>query len=123
MTLDQELKRALRRRDPPSGFAERTLARLNEPASGGGRAPGPAVASRSARRLVAAAAAVVLLAVAGERLSRPRPNDAGEQAAREVERALRLTREALATVREKVAVYSRDLPMEGDRKRGGEGER
>jgi hypothetical protein len=88
--LDDELKQALRRHEPPEGFADRVLA---------------AVPARSARRILprwfAAAAAVVLIA-GGAGYEHRRQVREGEQAKEQVMLALRITGSKLKIVKEKV---------------------
>lgn len=66
MNLEQDLRRALKRTDPPLDFTRRVLAgveREAKPADG----PAPVVGRRPATHWLAAAAAVALLAAAGGR--------------------------------------------------------
>jgi len=93
--LDDELKRALRRQEPPPGFAERVLARAQTPPS--------------ARRWwvlpptwAAAAAAIALLAGGVEMERQRRLRAQGEFAKEQVMLALRITGSKLQFVKEKV---------------------
>jgi hypothetical protein len=89
--LDDELKIALRREDPPAGFAERVLA--------------GAPATRWTRPRWAAAIAAALLLAAGVEFERERRLRAeGEQAKQRVMLALHITGSKLRQVKEKIHV-------------------
>ena len=93
MIDDQDLRRALGRREPPAGFAERTMARLH--ARGAKAAPAP----RQSWRWMAAglAASLVLAAGIGEVVSHRRDAQA-RKSAEELTIALRITSEKLTEV-------------------------
>ena len=87
--LDDELKNALRREEPPPGFAERVLARVNS--------------QRPARPWWAAAVAAAVLLAAGVEFEHQRRLRAeGEQAKERVLLALQITSSKLQFVKEKI---------------------
>jgi hypothetical protein len=87
--LDDELKIALRREEPPPGFAERVLARADFP--------------RRRRAWWAAAIAAAILLAAGVEFEHQRRLRAdGEQARARVMLALRITGSKLQFIKEKV---------------------
>jgi hypothetical protein len=89
--LDDELKIAMRREDPPPGFAERVLARAER--------------RRTARPWWGAAiAAMVLLAAGAEFEHQRRVRAEGEQAKQQVMLALRITGSKLHYIKEKIHV-------------------
>jgi len=101
--VEDALKKALRRQEPPAGFAERVMARLEAP-------PAPGIWQRLAAWLyppalrVAAFAAIVLLLLAGVQYERQRRARQQAEAAREqVMMALRITFDKLEAVRERVS--------------------
>ncbi|MDX2149355.1 MAG: hypothetical protein SFV54_01375 [Bryobacteraceae bacterium] len=96
--LENELRAALRREDPPEGFAERVLARTH----GAGYRP-----ERRARRLpvwsMAAAAACLTMTIGiGEYRERREERARGEAAKQELLEAMRITRAKLRLAQEKV---------------------
>jgi hypothetical protein len=88
--LDDALRLALRREDPPQGFADRVLAAV----------PGGAPARRLPRWLAAAAALVMLAGGIG--YEHERRLREGEQAKEKVMLALRITGSKLKFVKEKI---------------------
>ena len=86
--LEEEIKRAVARQDPPPGFAERLRHRS---------ADGPAVGA-SARRWLAIAASVLLVAAAGIGYRRHQ----GVEAKKQVMLAVRLTAGKLNRVQSRV---------------------
>ena len=94
MSLENELRSALRRREPPEGFAARVLARAQSPRS--------SMKIRAGRWLwagAAIAATVTLVAVPAARRHRAE----GALAGRRAVVALRITAEKLNGVRSRVA--------------------
>ncbi len=89
--LDDELRNALRREEPPAGFAERVTARVNA-----------APPSRSWMRWAGIAAAIVLLAGGFEVERERRVRAQGEFARDQVMLALRITGSKLQTVKERI---------------------
>ena len=109
--FDDNLREALRRRQPPAGFAERVLARIPE-TTPQGRKP-----SFRWQWIAAAAAAVVALTIG---LSFYRGNlrrSEGEKAKEQVMLALRVTGSKLRGVQERVGAAERrtiELPSENN---------
>jgi hypothetical protein len=102
--LEETLRQALRREEPPEGFAQRVLARVASPAP----APGPWVWLRWA---VAAALPLVLLLAFQYNAERRRRAE-GERAKTQMLTALRITADKLEYAREKVLrVTSRGAEM------------
>ena len=101
MIDDQDLMRALTRRAPPEGFAERTLARVasarNETANAGRRRWTPFLWTAAA---TLAACLVMLTGVAEFRSSER--DAAGRRAAKQLTLALRITSERLQDVQQKL---------------------
>ena len=93
--LDDELKHALRRVDPPAGFAGRVLAQVES--------------RRNVRRWWTAAIAAGLMLAGGLELERERRiRVQGEQAKEQVMLALRITSSKLQFIKEKIhAIDSR----------------
>jgi hypothetical protein len=93
--FEDELRKALRREEPPEGFAERVMARIQSRDSvreASGRWSGLLAAFRAPRlRWAAACAAAVLLAGGLEYRSRKLERAEGERASRQVMLALRIT--------------------------------
>jgi hypothetical protein len=96
--LEEALRKALRREEPPAGFAERVMARISreDAAVGAREAVGPwgrlAAAFRAPHpRWAAACAAVALLAGGLEYRSQRLERAEGERARRQVMLALRIT--------------------------------
>ena len=95
MTFDARLRAALRRQEPPEGFAERTLERLAR----GERPPSPrSSAPRAGRTRWLAAAAAVLLLLGGTAEWFRAEQRRAAQAKREVELGLRLASEKIHEV-------------------------
>jgi len=88
MNLENELRAALGRRDPPPGFAERVLARAR-----------PAARARRMYWVAAWAVAAGLLVAAGLQYER---HQRGERAKEQVLLALRVAGQELSAAREKV---------------------
>ena len=102
MTMDEELRRALRRAEPSPGFTKRTMARIasegQRETRGGGRSWRPSVT----RWLGAAvAASIVIASGAGWYQVSQRAADA-ERARHDVELALRITTEKLQEVQTRI---------------------
>ena len=98
--LEETLKQALRREEPPDGFAERVLARLESPAARPGlwawlRSPG-------LRWALAATLSLVLLLAFQYNAERRRRAE-GELAKAQMLTALRITADKLEYAREKVS--------------------
>lgn len=91
MSLDQELKLALQRKEPPAGFTERVLAAVEKPADRRGRL------SYTWR---AAAAAALLVAIAGGGVTARYIE--GQRAKRQVLLALHITSAKLRDARNHV---------------------
>ena len=101
MSIERDLREALRRPDPPAGFAERVMERV---ALEGKR---PAGALFPARRQLGAAAMVILLLGAGSwGAYRYEQNRRAEEAAHDVIAALRLTSEKLNLAKENLEMDS-----------------
>ncbi len=103
MTMDRDLRDALRRTQAPDDLADRVLARL-----GAARAP---VTARSGniRGWLAAAAILLLSAGAGERYyTHQRQEAAAARAREELRIALQITSETLAIVQQKIAEPARE---------------
>ena len=99
--LDDELREALRRQQPPAGFTQRVLARVAERQRS--RWKTLLAAFRMPRLRWAAAAAVVVAMVAGFQFQRQRQIRAqGELAKEQVVLALRITASELQVARQKV---------------------
>jgi hypothetical protein len=119
MSLDDELRRALRAQPPPRGFAERVTARATTAATSGPAeaGPPPVAGSRAPGGVggwLAAAAAVALMAVGGSVYYRQQSATVeAERAARvEGERAARELRIALQLASDKLDFASRRLNRE-----------
>ena len=98
--LDEELRRLLRREQPPPGFAERVLRRVaEEPAR-------PRRGGRPAWWLRLTAAAILVTGVAGlvqyRTVQEERERARGEAAREQVLEALRIAGSKLHTVQEKI---------------------
>lgn len=100
MTIEQELRQALRRKAAPPDLAERVLARISARAA----APKPRQsAAPSMRRWLAAAAAVALLATGAVRYYEYQQTAAeAERVKQEIGLALQITSEKLALVQRRV---------------------
>ena len=108
MSLDDELRRALKPKAPPHGFADRVLARVASSTAGVPESRRPHWRSRQIQALAAAAALAVT--VAGASYYR-------HQAVRfEGERAAREVRVALAIASEKLALAERRVNRDDDTK-------
>lgn len=100
--MEDALREALRRREPPAGFTERVMAKALEPAVARSRAWGFLHVFSSRRWswgfAVAAACILMLVGVEHRRAERAR----AEAARHQVITALRVTSEALESVREQI---------------------
>lgn len=94
--LEDELREALRRREPPAGFAERVLGRARARATGRRRPP------LLQWRWLAAAAALVVLAAGLHLMEERRRRQEGERAKEQVMLALRLTGAKLRLAEQRV---------------------
>ena len=92
--LEDELRKALRRTDPPEGFAERVLARTASARRPGHRSFGA--------RLAWAAALVAVLGIGGYLYQQRQERLRGERAKQEVVMALRLAASELDSAMQKV---------------------
>ena len=106
--LEETLKQALRREEPPDGFAKRVLARLESPARPGLwawlRSPG--------LRWALAATLPLVLLVAFQYNAERRRRAEGERAKAQMLTALRITADKLEYAREKVSrVTSRSFGL------------
>lgn len=100
MNFDDQLREALRRPEPPAGFAERVLARLGE-AQQVRREGAP-----SRRRALSAAAAVLILALGGWGSYRLEQNRRAEQAAEDAIVALRIASAKITLAKETMESHS-----------------
>jgi hypothetical protein len=103
--IEEELRRALRREEPPAGFAERVLARVRaEDDARPGLWQSLFGFMRIPKFRAALAAAVVLVMVAGtwEYRRYEREREAGEAARRQLMMALRITGSKLQYAQQKV---------------------
>jgi hypothetical protein len=90
LNIDGELRRALRREEPPPGFAERVLARLNRTAP--------------RRWMALGIAASLLIAIGAIKFEQERRTvRQAERARRDVEIALRIASEKLSEVQMRIA--------------------
>jgi uncharacterized protein HemX len=112
MTLEQELRRALKRKDPPSGFDDRVLARIAK-----GESVDIATARRAWARVSLPIAASVLLAFGAtyylqqQEQRQQRENQAQtEQAARDVVLALQIASETISAAQARVQEITRHEP-------------
>lgn len=109
MSLEQDLRRALRKESPPAGFAERVAERATREGSQASAVPDKLTGPGTRQRPVVwlALAATLVLAVSGawlyERQRAEAEVRAAEQAAEQVELALRITGEKLFEVQTKLA--------------------
>lgn len=126
MSIEQDLRDALRRQPAPPDLADRVMARIAagdadpgaSPAAGRASATvvpmtarGQDVTARIFRRMpwLAAAAAAAIVAVAGAQYSAYRTTAAeAERVQREIAMALQITSQTLALVQEKVERTTRD---------------
>ena len=107
MNLEDHLRRALKRTDPPPDFASRVLARVERAATRprtGGRIGTP----MPMRHWLAAAATLALVAVGGARYFEYQQNlEEARRVEAEIQLAMQITSEALARVQAKLAEHSR----------------
>ena len=113
MNLEQELRRALSRKDPPAGFDEKVLSRI----TAGDTVTTPAQINRWSRAVLPIAASVILLFGASyyvqqEQQQRHRRDAQAEtaQAARDVVLALQIASEKVSAVQAKVEEITRYEP-------------
>ena len=95
MIDDQDLRRALGRREPPAGFAERTLARIASHRAN----PLSPQSKRAWRWMAAGMAASLIVAVGVNEVTTHRRDIAAKKNADELTLALRITSEKLREVR------------------------
>jgi hypothetical protein len=110
MSIEHDLRRVLRRKNPSDGFAERVLARIGNEGPGhaeqdratGGGAPSTRASARSGRAAASwlAAAAAVLLIAGGTRQYVRYQQVRSEKAKAEVIAALAIASEKLQLVRQ-----------------------
>lgn len=95
MSWDEALRHALRRREPPPGFAERVLERLRSQ---------PAAPEQWPRRWswVAVAASIALLLAGGWQYREYRQRLRGEQAREQLLEALQITAAKLEALRDRI---------------------
>lgn len=105
MNWDEALRNALRRREPPPGFAERVVERIRRQAA----APAPL-----RRRLwwLAAAASLVLLLAGGWQYREHRQRLRGEQARDQLLEALQITGAKLEVLRQRIHRIGRATPSQ-----------
>ena len=97
---DADLRAALKRREPPDGFAERTLARINQaPPS---RPPARAPFRQWTGWAALAAAASIALAVGGAEYRAHQKEAEGRKAVQELTLAMRITSDTLREVQNKL---------------------
>ncbi|HEX5107893.1 MAG TPA: hypothetical protein VFV95_05585 [Vicinamibacterales bacterium] len=101
MSLEDDLRKALRRKAPPEGFAERVVARVVLPPAAGSLARRRQGRSPLVRALAVAAALVITAAAASYYRHQVVQLD-GERAARELRIALQIASEKLALVERRV---------------------
>lgn len=103
--FDDELREALRRRQPPEDFSEKVLARVRQR---------PAPRPRSSFRvwMAAAAAAVMLMTVGLPAYREHTRRIEGERAKEQVILALRMTGATLRSVQERVQQQTVELPAQ-----------
>ena len=113
MSLEQDLRRALSRKDPPAGFDEKVLSRI----AAGETVRTPAQISRWPRAVLPIAASVILLFGASyyvqqEQQQRHRREAQAQtaQAARDVVLALQIASEKVSAVQAKVEEITRYEP-------------
>ena len=112
MSLEQELRRALSRKDPPAGFDNTVVSRI----AAGETVETPATISRWPRVVVPIAASLILLVGASyyvqhEQQQRQREAQAQtEEAARDVVMALRIASEKISAAQAKVEEITRYEP-------------
>ncbi len=118
--MEDDLRRALRRKEPPEGFARRVMERLGEaPARPG--VPWVLAARGSWWRAAAAAVCVVVLTVGGAlRYEHDRRDRLAAEAARDqLLTALRLTAGKLKMTRARIVSMSYEESPQGARREGG----
>ncbi|HSN67853.1 MAG TPA: hypothetical protein VLV48_01320 [Thermoanaerobaculia bacterium] len=89
MSIERDLREALRRPEPPAGFADRVMERIAEQGSSAG------TGFVTGRQIRAAAMVLLLLGAGGWGGYRYEQNRRAEEAAQDVIAALRLTSEKL----------------------------
>ena len=112
MNLEQELRRALKRKNPPSGFHDRVLSRI----SAGDTVRTPATIRRWPRVALPVAAALMLTFGGTHYIHRQQERQAREQlaqtehAAREVVLALQIASEKISSTQAKIEEITRHDP-------------
>ena len=107
MNLEDDLRRALKRTDPPSDFAGRVIARVEREAARPPRG-GSLVASTPVKHWLAAAAMLALVSWGGARYYDYQQSLAeARRVEAEIHLAMQITSEAIARVQEKVREHSR----------------
>ncbi len=112
MSLEQELRRALKRKDPPSGFDDRVLSKV----AAGGTVQGTIGTPRWRRALLPIAAALMLALGATyyvQQQQQRRADEAhvhAEQAAHDVVLALQIASETISAAQAKVEEMTRYEP-------------
>lgn len=102
MSMDEELRRALRPVEAPPGFTERTMARIASEGQGEARGRGRPWGPSVTRWLGAAVAASILVASGAGWYQVSRRAADAERARQDVERALRITTEKLQEVQTRI---------------------
>jgi hypothetical protein len=107
MSFDDELRRAFERKEPPPGFADRVLARINQAQSAEEPRRPVRMSSAFAVRWIAAAAAGAVLAIASSQYYASRQAAIDEAKVKEQLRvSLQLASEKLNDVERKVREHS-----------------
>ena len=103
--FDDQLREALRRRQPPEDFSEKVLARIRQQ-------PAPRPRSSFRAWMAAAAAAVMLMTVGLPAYREHTRRIEGERAKEQVMLTLRMTGATLRTVQERVQQHTVELPAQ-----------
>jgi hypothetical protein len=112
VSLDDQLRRSLRREPPPAGFADRVAARLAHETQASSRESRgltvrPPARAFAARGIGFAIAASLIVALTGGWIyERHQARVEAEHAAEQVEMALRITGQTLSGVQEKLAALN-----------------
>lgn len=101
--FDDELRKALRRRQPPQDFPEKVLARIRQ-------RPAPRAVSPFRAWIAAAVAAVVLMTAGFSEYREHTRRIEGERAKEQLMLALRMTGATLRSVQERVQQHTIEFP-------------